>query len=109
MSLIATTPKPPYYCVVFTSEMTVENDGYVTMAQRMVELAEQQQGFLGMESAREQVGLTVSYWQSLEAIKVWKQNAEHLEAQKLGKKKWYSSFALRIAKVERDYSFKAPS
>ncbi len=73
------------------------------MADRMVELAAQQPRFLGIESVRENLGITVSYWESLEAIRNWKQNTEHQEAQWLGHQQWYSSFRLRIAKVEREY------
>ncbi|MBQ0764032.1 MAG: antibiotic biosynthesis monooxygenase [Marinobacter psychrophilus] len=75
------------------------------MADRMLELAAQQEGFLGLESAREDIGITVSYWASEEAIKNWKQNAEHLEAQRLGHESWYSEFKVRVAKVERAYGF----
>ncbi len=103
MSLIANTPKPPYYAVIFTSRRTESDNGYGEMAERMVGLASKQPGFLGVESAREEVGITVSYWSDLEAIKNWKANLEHKEAQKLGHEKWYSSFKLRIARVERDY------
>lgn len=103
MSLIAKTPKPPYYAVIFTSHLTGVHEGYGPMAERMVELASQQPGFLGVESAREDVGITVSYWSDLESIKQWKANAEHQEAQRLGHEKWYSSFRTRISKVERDY------
>jgi len=73
------------------------------MAERMAELAAQQPGYLGMESAREGLGITVSYWESLEAIRNWKQNAEHQEAQRRGHQQWYSSFRVRVAKVEREY------
>jgi heme-degrading monooxygenase HmoA len=69
----------------------------------MVELASEQPGFLGVESVREDLGITVSYWESLEAIRNWKRNAEHLEAQRLGKEQWYSGFRVRIAKIEREY------
>ncbi|WNJ97737.1 antibiotic biosynthesis monooxygenase [Vibrio ruber] len=103
MSLIANTPKPPYYAVIFTSHRTEGDNGYGQMAERMVELAAKQPGFLGVESAREDVGITVSYWSDLESIRQWKANAEHQEAQKLGHDKWYSSFKTRISKVERDY------
>lgn len=103
MSLIANTPKPPYYAVIFTSHRTEGDNGYGQMADRMVELALKQPGFLGIESAREDVGITVSYWSDLESIKQWKADAEHQEAQKLGHEKWYSSFKTRISKVERDY------
>ncbi|MBB1385062.1 MULTISPECIES: antibiotic biosynthesis monooxygenase [unclassified Pseudoalteromonas] len=103
MSVIADTPKPPYFAVIFTSTRTEGDNGYGKMANRMVELAEQQPGFLGVESAREDVGITVSYWADLDSIKNWKANSEHLEAQKTGRKFWYESFKVRISKVERDY------
>ncbi|XPV67380.1 MAG: antibiotic biosynthesis monooxygenase family protein [Halarcobacter sp.] len=103
MSLIANTPKPPYYAVIFTSQRTEGDNGYGQMANRMIELASKQSGFLGVESAREDVGITVSYWSDLESIMQWKANAEHQEAQRLGHEKWYSSFKTRISKVERDY------
>ena len=103
MSDIANTPKPPYYAVIFSSHRTDGDNGYAEMAERMAELAAQQPGYLGMESAREDLGITVSYWESLEAIRNWKQNAEHQEAQRLGHQQWYSSFRVRIAKVEREY------
>lgn len=74
------------------------------MSQRMVALAKAQPGYLGMESAREDVGITVSYWTDLESIRAWKANAEHLQAQALGHQQWYSTFTTRIAKVEREYS-----
>ncbi|SEA25568.1 antibiotic biosynthesis monooxygenase family protein [Alkalimonas amylolytica] len=103
MSLIATTPKPPYYAVIFTSLRTEGDHGYADMADKLIQLASEQPGFIGIESAREEVGITVSYWRDLESIKQWKANAEHLVAQKLGREQWYSSFKTRIAKVERDY------
>ncbi|KXI27723.1 antibiotic biosynthesis monooxygenase family protein [Paraglaciecola hydrolytica] len=103
-SVIAATPKPPYYAVIFTSELNANTQGYGEMADKMVALAEQQPGFLGFESARSELGITVSYWTDLAAIKNWKQNAEHLVAQKLGRELWYSAFKTRIALVERDYS-----
>jgi len=106
MSLISKTPKPPYYAVIFTSHRSVHSngdDGYDEMAVRMEELASQQAGFLGVESAREEVGITVSYWNSLESIKNWKANTEHQQAQKNGRSLWYSNFTVRICKVERDY------
>lgn len=103
MSHIAKTPNPPYYAVIFTSLRTAGDNGYGLMAERMAELAAQQPGFLGLESAREELGVTVSYWESLEAIKQWKQQVEHREAQRLGRNDWYAAFRVRIARVERDY------
>ncbi len=103
MTLIASTPKPPYYAVIFTSHRTEGDNGYGQMADRMVELASTQPGFLGVESAREDVGITVSYWSNIESIKNWKANLEHKEAQRLGRKDWYSEYKVRVSKVERDY------
>jgi len=103
MSEIAATPSPPYYAVIFTSTRTEGDNGYDEIASKMVELAGEQSGFLGIESARERVGITVSYWQDLASIKAWKANVEHLEAQKLGRQLWYGAFKVRISKVERDY------
>jgi heme-degrading monooxygenase HmoA len=106
MSNISKTPKPPYYAVIFTSKRTETVEGYVQMAEKMVEYASQQKGFLGVESARDTgVGITVSYWDSLDAIKAWKEHAAHQAAQEKGKTKWYESYAVRITKVERDYFF----
>lgn len=103
MSIIANTPKPPYYAVIFTSTRTEKEDGYGKVAERMVALAEQQSGFLGIESARENIGITVSYWADLDSIKKWKANTEHIEAQKEGRASWYDTFKVRISKVELDY------
>lgn len=104
-SSLADTPAPPYYAVIFSSLRTQNDSGYHAMALRMLELAAQQPGYLGVESARDAgVGITVSYWSSLEAIRAWKANAEHREAQRLGRAEWYSAFRVRVAKVERDYA-----
>lgn len=102
MAAIAKTPEPPYYAVIFTNLRTDDDSGYAEMADRMVELVQQQPGFLGFESAREGLGLTVSYWQDLDSIKAWKANGEHLQAQQQGHEQWYSRFKTRIARVERD-------
>ena len=94
-----------YYAVIFTSTRTEVEDGYTEMAIKMVELAKAQPGYIGMESARSEIGITVSYWENLEAIKNWKANMEHLEAQEKGKTTWYKNYKVRIAKVEREYEF----
>lgn len=103
MSAIAKTPKPPYYAVIFTNVLTEDLEGYEQMAQKMVALAELQPGYLGIESVREGLGVTVSYWADLQGIKNWKANVDHQLAQTLGKDRWYKAYKTRIAKVERDY------
>lgn len=106
MQPIAATPQPPYYVVAFTSVRSdADDEGYAAMAERMAQLAAEQPGYLGIESARgtDGLGITLSYWQSLEAIRQWRENAEHAVAQRLGREKWYRSFRLRIALVEREY------
>ncbi len=103
--MIANTPEPPYYAVIFTSVRTAVEDGYGDMSARMVELAQEQPGFLGVESARADIGITVSYWDSPDAIRLWKQQAEHRIAQETGRQRWYEVYKTRICKVERDYGF----
>ncbi len=103
--MIANTPDPPYYAVIFSSVRTEGDKGYSEMAERMVELAKLQEGFLGVESARNELGITVSYWRDLNAIKRWKEHAEHTLAREKGRNEWYKSYKTRIAKVERDYGF----
>lgn len=100
------TPQPPYYAVIFTSERTDGDRGYSKMSEKMVELASQQPGFLGVESARDsRLGITVSYWDSLDAIRKWKENSTHQVAQSKGKEVWYKNYKVKICKVERAYSF----
>ena len=103
MSSLAQTPSPPYYAVIFTSLRTDDAHGYEEMAEKMVELASTQPGFLGIESVNDSMGITVSYWTDLESIRNWKENPNHRKAQQLGHEKWYEGFKIRISKVERDY------
>ena len=105
--MIARTPEPPYYVAIFTSARTPGDDGYGAMSDRMVELAREQPGYLGMESVRtaDGHGITLSYWESPEAIRAWKANAEHRSAQRQGRERWYGAYAIRVAKVERQAFF----
>jgi heme-degrading monooxygenase HmoA len=102
----ANTPEPPYYAVIFTSTRTEGDNSYEAMATAMFDLAMQQPGCLGAESARgaDGLGITVSYFRDEAAVFAWKQNVQHLGAQRLGKERWYSHYQIRIAKVERGYS-----
>ncbi|MEP5167843.1 MAG: antibiotic biosynthesis monooxygenase [Shimia thalassica] len=106
MSRFAPLPEPPYYAVIFTAQRTEGDFGYGAMADQMGELAQNQPGYLGVESTRDEAGLgiTVSYWADEDSLKGWKEVAQHLLAQKLGKTRWYSYYTLRVAKVERAYA-----
>lgn len=103
--LLAITPPPPYYAVIFTSRRTEGDRGYRHMADRMVELARQQPGFLGVDSVRgaDGLGITVSYWADKESITAWKRHAEHQTAQCAGQRTWYVDYQVRVALVEWDY------
>ncbi|MCP4270826.1 MAG: antibiotic biosynthesis monooxygenase [Gammaproteobacteria bacterium] len=106
MSQIAKTTEPPYYAVIFTSLLADnESEEYSDMAEKMLALATKQAGFLGVESVREGLGITISYWSDLDAIAAWKQQADHQIAQQKGQDFWYQQYKVRIAKVESDYSF----
>ncbi len=104
MTSPAITPQPPYYAVIFTSIRTDGDNGYAEAAKQMLALASTQPGFLGFESARQETGISVSYWSSLEAIKAWKENATHRQAQSRAKD-WYQAFRVRVCRVEREYGF----
>lgn len=97
--------KTPYYAVIFTSTQSQNTEGYELMAKQMELLVKKQPGFLGMDHARSTLGITISYWKTLEDIKLWKQNVDHLKAQQIGKEKWYASYKVKICKVEREYQF----
>lgn len=97
--------KPPYYAVIFTSVQTSDTVGYTQMSIAMENLVKEQQGYLGIEHARSEIGITISYWDSLEAIKRWKENLDHKEAQEKGRKTWYQWYKVKICKVEHAYEF----
>lgn len=103
--MISNTPLPPYYAVIFSSLRTDNNAGYTETNALMNQLVIQQDGFLGMESAQSEIGVTISYWRDLAAIKTWKENLLHKDTQKKGQQLWYSQYKVRFAKVERDYEF----
>ena len=102
MSEPAKTPSPPYYAVIFTSLRTEGDNGYVETAKHMLELASKQPGFLGFETARQELGISVSYWSSSEAIRRWKDNVIHRRAQDRAKE-WYKAFRVRVCRVENEY------
>lgn len=89
----------PYYAVIFTSVLNENIQGYDEMTDYMMQLVHQQPGFLGVDSARDKIGITVSYWNSLEAIDNWRTNLQHQSAKNQGKGKWYESYSLKICKV----------
>ena len=103
--MIVSNLEPPYYAVIFTTLLSETTSGYLEMAERMEELAKEQVGYLGIESARNRVGITVSYWKDLESITKWKNNLEHTEARTQGREQWYRQYQLRICKIEREYGF----
>lgn len=106
--MIASTPPPPYTAVIFTTVRTEGDHGYAAMARRMDELAAEQPGYLGMESARDGLGITVSYWEDEAAARAWKQVAEHLVAQERGRATWYADYRVRVATVTRSYGPDGP-
>lgn len=105
MNTLAETPQPPYYAVIFSSLRTETAAGYEAMALEMLELAATMPGYLGVESARNEVGITVSYWENEAAIRHWKQQSRHRLAQQQGREHWYAAYRVRVCKVERAYDF----
>ena len=103
MTGIAATPEPPYVAVIFTSVRTEGDNGYAAMSAHMERLAAEQPGYLGIENARDGLGITVSYWADEAAAQAWKQVAAHLVAQQRGREAWYAEYRVRVAVVHRDY------
>ncbi len=101
------TPEPPYYSVIFTSQRTDVDDGYVGLNDAVYMKASMLDGFLGMESFRDEngYGASITYWKTLEDIDGWSKNMLHQGAKELGKKKFYEHYKVRICKVEKDYEF----
>ena len=106
--MIAPTPEPPYTAVIFTSLRTDGDGGYAAMADRMEALAAEQPGYLGIEAARDGIGITVSYWVDNSAAAAWKTVAEHLVAQRRGRDAWYADYQVRVATVTRSYGPDGP-
>ena len=106
MTRFAPLPDPPYYAVIFTAQLKATHQGYGQMADRMMKLAAEQPGYIGVETTRDESGLgtTVSYWKDEASILAWKAQSEHAFGQKMGQEKWYSHYTLRVAKVERQYN-----
>jgi heme-degrading monooxygenase HmoA len=100
--------QPPYYAVIFTSQKKeTDATGYQRTLARMLELARERPGYLGIESGHgdDGTGITISYWRTREDIVSWKRDAEHLEAQSAGRRQWYVWYRTRIARVESDNTF----
>jgi len=107
MSVLSTTPAPPYHAVIFASTTSDDTEGYAEAAARMIELAAKQPGFLGVDSARSDgVGITVSYWETEAAVHAWKDQAEHTVIRDTGRTRWYDAYELRVARVERAYRWR---
>jgi heme-degrading monooxygenase HmoA len=108
-SPFASLPQPPYFVVIFSSQRRAGDDGYGAMAETMVELAARQPGYLGVESVRgaDGFGITNSFWKDEDSIRAWKRDVDHLDAQRQGRQRWYERYEVRVARVERAYSFAA--
>lgn len=108
-SRFAPRPEPPYYAVIFTAQRTAVDAGYGQTADHMVALAAEQPGYLGVESTRDAsgLGITVSYWRTLEDIAAWRRVLQHAEARAAGRAQWYTHYELRVARVERAYGWDA--
>ena len=97
-----------YFAVIFTAQRSLSGDDiYDITADRMVLLARRQPGFLGVESVRgdDGIGITVSYWVDRDAIANWRQQAEHLAAQALGRQEFYDWYRVRVAEVVAERAF----
>ena len=107
-------PEPPYLAVIFSSSQRIGDsagDDYDAVAQRMVDLAVMQPGYLGHESSRgsDGFGITVSYWRDERSVTSWRDHLEHTGARDRGRADFYSRYILRVATVDRQYSWESTS
>ncbi|MFE2581607.1 antibiotic biosynthesis monooxygenase family protein [Streptomyces sp. NPDC059378] len=100
--------EPPYYAVVFTTVRTQDQSGYGETNARMEELVKDVPGYLGMDHAQTPggLGITVAYFRDADALTQWRTDAEHRAAQQRGRDRWYESYTLHVAKVERSHGFR---
>lgn len=99
-----------YFAVIFTAQRSMSDENmYQLMADRMVTLAQNQPGFLGLESVRgdDGIGITVSYWRDRDAIQAWRVDTEHLVAQQMGRQEFYEWYQIRVAEVVNHRSYDA--
>ena len=104
--MIISTPPTPYFAVIFTSILDEHDPEYFRMNDMLRQQAEKLDGFLGEDSARNDYGISISYWKDLDSIQQWRQNADHQWAKQKGRKDFYKEYKIRIARVERKYDFK---
>lgn len=103
---MTTSNELPYYAVIFTSLLHLPDEEYHGLDEKLILEAKKMDGFIGMDSARSLLGISVSYWKTLEDIQIWSQNTQHIFAKEKGKKLWYESYNVKICKIEKEYSFK---
>lgn len=94
--------------VIFANRRTAEDEaGYAAAAEAMERLAARQPGFRGMESARgpDGFGITVSYWADEDSAVAWREHADHAATRTASRARWYESYDLQVARVERSYGW----
>ena len=86
-----------------------QKDRYFELAAQLREELVKQPGFVQVERFQSLVDegkiLSLSSWESVEAIAGWRNHAEHMVVQEEGKARIFESYRLRVAKVVRDYGF----
>lgn len=97
---IKNLPQKDYYAAIFISERSENLEGYREMDELTLQAAEQIPGYLGYESIKNgNKGIFISYWESLEAIHLWKNDVIHQQA-KAKANQWYNFYISQICKVE---------
>ena len=92
------------YVVIFKARIRALDELYFSTAQQLRDKALTHfncQHFEALTEAEHEIAL--SYWNTLEDILAWQQDAQHLVAQQLGKNQWYASFSVEICEVLRRY------
>lgn len=94
------------FAVIFTAMSAERDRAYSDTANKMRELAFSKYGCIDFVSAfvgeRE---VTISYWPEIKNILAWKKDAQHTEAQNMGREKWYSAYKVEVVEIKRAYTF----
>lgn len=92
------------YAAIFRAKINKLDDEYEATAARLKELAFSDYGckdFVSLIEGNEEI--TISYWDSKEQIKAWKNDPEHIKAQQKGRSSWYKSVKVQVLELLQEY------
>jgi heme-degrading monooxygenase HmoA len=82
-------------------------DDYVTLVDRMIELAATMPGYISHKGffADDGERVTIVEFESEEAQRAWRMHPEHREAQRKGREIYYASYSIQVCELKREAKF----